>query len=250
MESKSPRRDKRDPCVSERVFQLVCKGETNRKLSLKNTVFETPSYLAVPCAGGSMHLFVYLDVTAYVDEHVSYLGFRFEVLLQSHHGRYLNLTPASRLLLLFLVWRYCGVVYGVHSFVLLVHQRSRTPTLQLSCRRTQLSCRRTQLSASLGSDFDLRSKSTEYCPPHAHRRCYDWVAARVVFGDNDVGQSGVFALHGVGAHKFMARCDTLSLSPPVRRAWRVSWGSLSASSPKMAFCCRGFFYWFLRVDCR
>ena len=33
-----------------------------------------------------MHLFMYLDVTAYVDERVSHLGFRVEVLLQSHHG--------------------------------------------------------------------------------------------------------------------------------------------------------------------
>ena len=41
-------------------------------------------------------------------------------------------------------------------------------------------------------------------PPHAHSYCYYWLAARVVFGDHDVGQIGVFAL-------FIARCD-LSLS--------------------------------------
>ena len=42
----------------ERVFQLVCNELQETQL------FETPSHLAVPCAVGYMHLFVYLDVTA------------------------------------------------------------------------------------------------------------------------------------------------------------------------------------------
>ena len=36
------------------------------------------------------------------------------------------------------------------------------------------------------------------------------LAACVVFGDDNVGQSGVFALHDSGAHRFLARCDSLS----------------------------------------
>ena len=58
-----------------------------------------------------MHLFVYLDVAAHVDERVSHRGkFRVEVLPQSHRGGCLNLSLASRLLLLVLVWRYYGVI--------------------------------------------------------------------------------------------------------------------------------------------
>ena len=47
-------------------------------------------------------------------------------------------------------------------------------------------------------------------PPLAHSRGYDWLAARVLFGDDGLGQGGVFALHGSGAHRFIARCDSLS----------------------------------------
>ena len=76
MESKSPRSDKRDPCGSNgEGFSVGLQGETNRKLlSAKNTAFKTPSCLAVPCACGYVHFFVYLDVAAYVDERVSFLG--------------------------------------------------------------------------------------------------------------------------------------------------------------------------------
>ena len=47
-------------------------------------------------------------------------------------------------------------------------------------------------------------------PPHAHSWCCGWLAARVVFGDDDVGECGVFALHGSGAHRFIVTCDSLS----------------------------------------
>ena len=64
---------------------------------------------------GALRQWVHLDVTAYVDERVSYLGFRVEVLLQGHYGC-LDLEPASWLLFLFLACRHCGVDYGISIF--------------------------------------------------------------------------------------------------------------------------------------
>ena len=144
----------------ERVFQLVSKRDKQKTLLSCDA---TRRWVHAPVCD--------LDVIAYVDERVSYLG--------QVPGRSSSTNSPQ----FFFIWRYYGVIYGIHNFHLLLHCRSRPPNSSFVSEETSLVSEDTALvleeTALVSEDTALVSFEVDSRPQPVKSKLEDSDAALV-----------------------------------------------------------------------